>query len=110
MGRFKLIHEFVFPVTEILRPIRPSPGCRWPSCCGRPTSRASSSSPSSDRSFPILVNTLHGMTLVDPVLVRASQCLGAREMSIFREVVLSRFAAAHLHRPDGRAWASPGCR
>ncbi len=26
------------------------------------------------------------MSLVDPVLVRASQCLGAREASIFREV------------------------
>ena len=30
--------------------------------------------------FPILVNTLHGMSLVDPVLVRAAQCLGAREI------------------------------
>ena len=36
--------------------------------------------------FPILVNTLHGMSLVDPVLVRAARCLGAREISIFREV------------------------
>jgi NitT/TauT family transport system permease protein len=36
--------------------------------------------------FPILVNTLHGMSLVDPVLVRAAQCLGAREKSIFLEV------------------------
>jgi NitT/TauT family transport system permease protein len=36
--------------------------------------------------FPILLNTLHGMTQVDPVLVRAAQCLGARERAIFTEV------------------------
>ena len=36
--------------------------------------------------FPILLNTLHGMTLVAPVLVRAAKCLGARETAIFREV------------------------
>src|SRR5207245_1966292 len=36
--------------------------------------------------FPILLNTLHGMAMVDPVFIRAAQCLGAREASIFREV------------------------
>jgi NitT/TauT family transport system permease protein len=86
MGRFKLIHEVVFPVTEILRPI---PAIAW-------VPMAIMLWPTNEQSivfitflgsfFPILVNTLHGMTLVDPVLVRASQCLGAREMSIFREV------------------------
>ena len=86
MGRFKLIHEIVFPVTEILRPI---PAIAW-------VPMAIMLWPTNEQSivfitflgsfFPILVNTLHGMSLVDPVLVRASQCLGAREMSIFREV------------------------
>ena len=86
MGRFKLVHEMVFPVTEILRPI---PAIAW-------VPMAIMLWPTNEQSivfitflgsfFPILVNTLHGMSLVDPVLVRASQCLGAREMSIFREV------------------------
>jgi NitT/TauT family transport system permease protein len=86
MGRFKLAHEVLFPVTEILRPI---PAIAW-------VPMAIMLWPTNEQSivfitflgsfFPILVNTLHGMSLVDPVLVRASQCLGAREASIFREV------------------------
>ncbi|WP_184260174.1 ABC transporter permease [Rhodopseudomonas rhenobacensis] len=86
MGRFKLIHETLFPITEILRPI---PAIAW-------VPMAIMLWPTNEQSivfitflgsfFPILVNTLHGMSLVDPVLVRASQCLGAREVSIFREV------------------------
>jgi sulfonate transport system permease protein len=86
MGRFKLIHEVVFPVTEVLRPI---PAIAW-------VPMAIMLWPTNEQSivfitflgsfFPILVNTLHGMTLVDPVLVRAARCLGAREASIFREV------------------------
>jgi NitT/TauT family transport system permease protein len=86
MGRFKLVHEIVFPLTEILRPI---PAIAW-------VPMAIMLWPTNEQSivfitflgsfFPILVNTLHGMSQVDPVLVRASQCLGAREMSIFREV------------------------
>lgn len=86
MGRFKLVHEFVFPVAEVLRPI---PAIAW-------VPMAIMLWPTNEQSivyitflgsfFPILVNTLHGMSLVDPVLVRAAQCLGARERAIFREV------------------------
>jgi NitT/TauT family transport system permease protein len=86
MGRFKLIHEVVFPVAEVLRPI---PAIAW-------VPMAIMLWPTNEQSivfitflgsfFPILVNTLHGMVLVDPVLVRAARCLGARETSIFREV------------------------
>jgi NitT/TauT family transport system permease protein len=86
MGRFKLIHEAVFPVAEVLRPI---PAIAW-------VPMAIMLWPTNEQSivfitflgsfFPILVNTLHGMVLVDPVLVRAARCLGARETSIFREV------------------------
>ncbi|XUM22590.1 ABC transporter permease [Bradyrhizobium oligotrophicum S58] len=86
MGRFKLVHEIVFPVAEVLRPI---PAIAW-------VPMAIMLWPTNEQSivfitflgsfFPILVNTLHGMTLVDPVLVRAAKCLGARETSIFREV------------------------
>jgi NitT/TauT family transport system permease protein len=86
MGRFKLIHETVFPVAEVLRPI---PAIAW-------VPMAIMLWPTNEQSivfitflgsfFPILVNTLHGMVLVDPVLVRAARCLGAKEASIFREV------------------------
>jgi NitT/TauT family transport system permease protein len=86
MGRFKLIHEVIFPVAEVLRPI---PAIAW-------VPMAIMLWPTNEQSivfitflgsfFPILVNTLHGMSLVDPVLVRAAQCLGAREKSIFLEV------------------------
>jgi NitT/TauT family transport system permease protein len=86
MGRFKLIHEIVFPVSEVLRPI---PAIAW-------VPMAIMLWPTNEQSivfitflgsfFPILVNTLHGMSLVDPVLVRAARCLGAKEASIFREV------------------------
>ena len=86
MGRFKLVHEVVFPVSEVLRPI---PAIAW-------VPMAIMLWPTNEQSivfitflgsfFPILVNTLHGMSLVDPVLVRAARCLGAREASIFREV------------------------
>jgi NitT/TauT family transport system permease protein len=86
MGRFKLAHEILFPVAEILRPI---PAIAWVpmSIMLWPTNEQSIVFITFLGSFfPILVNTLHGMSLVDPVLVRASQCLGAREAAIFREV------------------------
>jgi NitT/TauT family transport system permease protein len=86
MGRFRRVHEIVFPVAEVLRPI---PAIAW-------VPMAIMLWPTNEQSivfitflgsfFPILVNTLHGMSLVDPVLVRAARCLGAREASIFREV------------------------
>ena len=90
MGRFKLIHELVFPVSEVLRPI---PAIAW-------VPMAIMLWPTNEQSiifitflssfFPILVNTLHGMVLVDPFLVRAARCLGAKEASIFREVCIFR--------------------
>ena len=86
MGRFKRVHEVIFPIAEVLRPI---PAIAW-------VPMAIMLWPTNEQSivfitflgsfFPILVNTLHGMLLVDPVLVRAARCLGAREASIFREV------------------------
>jgi NitT/TauT family transport system permease protein len=86
MGRFRAIRELVFPVAEVLRPI---PAIAW-------VPMSIMLWPSNEESivfitflgsfFPILLNTLHGMTMVDQVLVRAAQCLGAREAAIFREV------------------------
>jgi NitT/TauT family transport system permease protein len=86
MGRFRLVREILFPIAEVLRPI---PAIAW-------VPMSIMLWPSNEESiifitflgsfFPILVNTLHGMSMVDPVLVRAAQCLGAREAAIFREV------------------------
>jgi NitT/TauT family transport system permease protein len=86
MGRFKLVRDMIFPISEVLRPI---PAIAW-------VPMSIMLWPSNEESivfitylgsfFPILLNTLHGMSMVDPVLVRAAQCLGARETSIFREV------------------------
>lgn len=86
MGRFVLAREILFPVAELLRPI---PAIAW-------VPMAIMLWPTNEQSivfitfigsfFPILINTLQGMAMVDPVLVRAAQCLGAREAAIFREV------------------------
>jgi NitT/TauT family transport system permease protein len=86
MGRFRLVREFVFPIAEVLRPI---PAIAWVpmSIMLWPTNEESIIFITYLGSFfPILLNTLHGMAMVDPVLVRAARCLGAREASIFREV------------------------
>ena len=86
MGRFRFARDVIFPVSEVLRPI---PAIAW-------VPMSIMLWPSNEESivfitfigsfFPILLNTLHGMANVDPVLVRASQCLGASEFAIFREV------------------------
>ena len=86
MGRFRFVRDVVFPVSEVLRPI---PAIAWVpmSIMLWPTNEESIVFITFLGSFfPILLNTLHGMATVDPVLVRASQCLGAKELSIFREV------------------------
>jgi sulfonate transport system permease protein len=86
MGRFRFARDVIFPISEVLRPI---PAIAW-------VPMSIMLWPSNEESivfitflgsfFPILLNTLHGMANVDPVLVRASQCLGASEFAIFREV------------------------
>jgi NitT/TauT family transport system permease protein len=86
MGRFAIIREIIFPMSEILRPI---PAIAWVpmSIMLWPTNEQSIVFITFLGSFfPILINTLQGMSMVDPVLVRASQCLGASETDIFKEV------------------------
>src|ERR1700751_5358862 len=86
MVRFRIVRDIVFPVSEVLRPI---PAIAWVpmSIMLWPTNEESIIFITYLGSFfPILLNTLHGMRMVDPVLIRAAQCLGAREASIFREV------------------------
>jgi NitT/TauT family transport system permease protein len=88
MGRFRLVHEFIFPVAEVLRPI---PAIAWVpmSIMLWPTSEASIVFITFLGSFfPILINTLHGMATLDKVLVRAARCLGASELSLFLTVYL----------------------
>lgn len=88
MGRFRLLREMVFPVSEVLRPI---PAIAWVpmSIMLWPTNEQSIVFITFLGSFfPILLNTLHGMATVDPVLVRAARCLGAKEVALFREVYL----------------------
>jgi NitT/TauT family transport system permease protein len=86
MGRFQRLREAVFPLVEVFRPI---PAIAW-------VPMSIMLWPSNEESivfitflgafFPILLNTLHGMRMVDGVFVRAAQCLGATEAAIFREV------------------------
>lgn len=86
MGRYRLLREFVFPIAEVVRPI---PAIAWVpmSIMLWPTNEESIVFITYLGSFfPILLNTLHGMSNVDPVLVRAARSLGASERAIFREV------------------------
>jgi NitT/TauT family transport system permease protein len=86
MGRYRVIREFVSPIVEVIRPI---PAIAW-------VPMSIMLWPSNEESivfitflgsfFPILLNTIAGMSAVDPVLVRAAQSLGATERQIFRQV------------------------
>ena len=108
-NRFRMIREFVFPVSEVLRPI---PAIAW-------VPMSIMLWPSNEESiifitflgsfFPILLNTLHGMSMVDPILVRAAQSLGAREASVFKEVYFPAtlpFVFTGLTVGMGVAWVS----
>ncbi|WP_430911633.1 ABC transporter permease [Methylobacterium sp. sgz302541] len=88
MGRFRLLREIAFPICEVMRPI---PAIAWVPMAIMlwPTNEGSIIFITFLGSFfPILINTLQGMATVDPVLVRAARCLGAREAALFREVYL----------------------
>ena len=88
MGRFRSFRLFVFPVIEVLRPI---PAIAW-------VPMSIMLWPSNEESvvfitflgafFPILINTVHGASIIDPALIRASRSLGAGEIALFREVYL----------------------
>lgn len=88
MGRFRLVRDWVYPVSEILRPI---PAIAWVpmSIMLWPTTEASIVFITFLGSFfPILINTLHGMVTLDKVLVRAARSLGAGEWQLFWEIYL----------------------
>jgi NitT/TauT family transport system permease protein len=88
IGQYRGAKALLFPVFETLRPI---PAIAW-------VPMAIMLWPTNETSivfitflgsfFPILLNTIHGVNSVDPVLLRAARCLGASELGLLRQVVL----------------------
>jgi NitT/TauT family transport system permease protein len=88
VGRYPLLRKLAFPAMEALRPI---PAIAW-------VPISIMLWPDNEESivfitfigafFPILLNTVAGVQAVDTVLLRAGQCLGAREPQLLWHVVL----------------------
>ncbi len=88
IGRYQRIKTLLLPALEVFRPI---PAIAW-------VPISIMLWPSNEVSivfitflgafFPILLNTISGVNAVDGVLLRASQCLGAREHQIIWHVIL----------------------
>lgn len=88
IGQYRAARGLLLPVFEVLRPI---PAIAW-------VPMAIMLWPTNETSivfitflgsfFPILLNTIHGVNSVDPVLVRAGRCLGAKELALLRQVIL----------------------
>lgn len=88
IGRYRLTRSFLFPAMEVFRPI---PAIAWVpiSIMLWPDNEVSIVFITFIGAFfPILLNTISGVQAVDDVLLRASQCLGARERQIIWFVVL----------------------
>jgi NitT/TauT family transport system permease protein len=88
IGRYRTVRDLLLPVCEVLRPI---PAIAWVpmSIMLWPTNEVSIVFITFLGSFfPILLNTIHGVTSFDPVLVRAARCLGAGEGRLFVNVIL----------------------
>lgn len=88
IGRYKLTRQMLFPAIEALRPI---PAIAWVpiSIMLWPDNEVSIVFITFIGAFfPILLNTVSGVQAVDAVLLRAGQCLGAREPQLMWHVVL----------------------
>jgi NitT/TauT family transport system permease protein len=88
IGRYRTVRDLLMPACEVLRPI---PAIAWVpmSIMLWPNNEASIVYITFLGSFfPILLNTIHGVTAFDPVLVRAARCLGASEPRLFWNVIL----------------------
>ena len=88
IGRFRPARDLLLPALEVLRPI---PAIAWVpmSIMLWPTNEVSIVFITFLGSFfPILLNTVHGVTTLDPVLLRAGRCLGANEARMFWHVIL----------------------
>lgn len=88
IGRYRAARDLLLPASEVLRPI---PAIAWVpmSIMLWPTNEVSIVFITFlGAFFPILLNTVHGVTTLDPVLLRAGRCLGANEMRMFWHVIL----------------------
>lgn len=88
VGRYRLTRQLLFPAFEALRPI---PAIAWVpiSIMLWPDNEVSIVFITFIGAFfPILLNTVSGVQAVDAVLLRAGQCLGAREPQLMWHVVL----------------------
>jgi NitT/TauT family transport system permease protein len=88
IGRYRVARDLLMPIAEVLRPI---PAIAWVpmSIMLWPTNEVSIVYITFLGSFfPILLNTVHGVTGFDPVLIRAARCLGAGEGRLFWNVIL----------------------
>lgn len=88
IGRYRLVRQLSMPALEMFRPI---PAIAW-------VPMSIMLWPSNEVSivfitflgsfFPILLNTVHGVESIDPVLLRAARSLGAGERRLLWHVVL----------------------
>jgi NitT/TauT family transport system permease protein len=88
IGRYRLTRGLLFPALEALRPI---PAIAWVpiSIMLWPDNEVSIVFITFIGAFfPILLNTVSGVQSVDAVLLRAGQCLGAKERQLMWHVVL----------------------
>jgi NitT/TauT family transport system permease protein len=88
IGRYRRMHELLFPALEALRPI---PAIAWVpiSIMMWPDNEVSIVFITFlGAFFPVLLNTVSGVQSVDSVLLRAGQCLGAKSWQIMWNVVL----------------------
>ncbi len=88
IGRYRFMRDMLFPICEVLRPI---PAIAWVPMAIMlwPTNEVSIVFITFMGSFfPILINTIHGVHSIDPVLIRAARSLGANEYRLFANVIL----------------------
>jgi NitT/TauT family transport system permease protein len=88
VGRYRWVRRLSFPALEVFRPI---PAIAW-------VPMSIMLWPDNEVSivfitflgafFPILLNTIHGVEAIDPVLLRAARSLGAGERAVLTQVVL----------------------
>jgi NitT/TauT family transport system permease protein len=109
IGWYRTARELVFPTAEVLRPI---PAIAWVpmSIMLWPTAESSMVFITFlGAFFPILLNTMQGVAMIDPVLVRAARSLGARPRALLLEVILPGslpYAFTGLSVGMGVAWVS----
>jgi NitT/TauT family transport system permease protein len=88
IGRYRFMRDLLLPMCEVLRPI---PAIAWVpmSIMLWPTNEVSIVFITFlGAFFPILLNTIHGVTTLDSVLTRAGKCLGANDFQMFWNVIL----------------------